>query len=103
MYDLARTRANILDLAEKKEVLLTSTNNHEIMEGSLTSPYFYRDGKWTTPPVESGGQRGATRRWALENGICVEGVVTVESLVDGEECWISNGVKGFIAGEVKLR
>lgn len=33
---------------------------------------------------------------------CVEGVVKVDSLVDGEECWISNGVRGFLPGIVKF-
>jgi hypothetical protein len=28
--------------------------------------------------------------------------VKVDSLVDGEECWISNGVRGFLPGKVKL-
>ena len=34
--------------------------------------------------------------------LCVEGVVKVGELVDGEECWISNGVRGFQFGKVKL-
>jgi 4-amino-4-deoxychorismate lyase len=84
------------------KVLIISTKDGEIMEGSLTSVYFFRDGKWTTPPVESGGQVGTTRRWALEKGLCIQDIVKVESLVDGEECWISNGVRGFMAGKVKL-
>ena len=68
MYNSARERAGIKDPAEKKEVLLVSDASGEIMEGSLTSPYFWRDGKWTTPAVSSGGQIGTTRRWALEKG-----------------------------------
>lgn len=28
--------------------------------------------------------------------------MNVESLVDGEECWISNGVRGMNWGKVKL-
>ena len=34
--------------------------------------------------------------------LCVEGVVKVDELVDGEECWISNGVRGFQFGKVRL-
>jgi hypothetical protein len=34
--------------------------------------------------------------------LCVEGVVKVDELIDGEECWISNGVRGFQFGKVKL-
>ncbi|RDL37568.1 Uncharacterized protein BP5553_05001 [Venustampulla echinocandica] len=101
MYTKARERVGIMDWGERKEVLLVSGEG-EIMEGSLTSPYFWRDGRWVTPTVGSGGQVGTTRRWALEKGFCVEGVVKVDSLVDGEECWISNGVRGFLWGQVKL-
>jgi len=68
MYTAARERAGIKDLKEKKEVLIISDKNGEIMEGSLTSVFFWREGKWTTPPVSSGGQIGTTRRWALEKG-----------------------------------
>jgi len=101
MYNSARERIGLRD-GEKKEVLILSEKEGEVMEGSLTSCFFWREGKWVTPPVESGGQAGTTRRWALERGLCVEGVVRVDELVDGEECWISNGVKGFMLGNVKL-
>jgi branched-subunit amino acid aminotransferase/4-amino-4-deoxychorismate lyase len=68
MYTAARERVGIKDMAEKREVLLVSEKDGEVMEGSLTSVFFYRGGKWTTPPVSSGGQVGTTRRWALEKG-----------------------------------
>ena len=102
MYMDARKRTDIKTFDEKKEVLLVSNRDREIMEGSLTSVYFWRNGRWTTPPVSSGGQMGTTRRWALERGLCVEGVITADSLVNGEECWISNGVRGFNRGIIKL-
>lgn len=102
MYMAARERVGIKDMAEKKEVLIISDKEGEIMEGSLTSVFFWRNGKWTTPPISSGGQAGTTRRWALEKGFCVEDVVKVDELVDGEECWISNGVRGFSLGRIKL-
>ncbi|EPE28602.1 D-aminoacid aminotransferase-like PLP-dependent enzyme [Glarea lozoyensis ATCC 20868] len=101
IYDDARTRINLLDYTSRREVLLVSTTG-EIMEGSLTSPFFWRDGAWVTPSTESGGQIGTTRRWALERGLCEEGVVRVESLVEGEECWLGNGVRGFQWGKIKL-
>ncbi|KAG9239635.1 aminodeoxychorismate lyase [Amylocarpus encephaloides] len=103
IYDDARLRVGIKGRTERREVLLYSDKDGgAIMEGSLTSPYFWREGKWTTPPVASGGQIGTTRRWAIERGFAVEGVVKAGELVDGEECWISNGVMGFQWGRVKL-
>ncbi|KAI1810456.1 putative 4-amino-4-deoxychorismate protein [Poronia punctata] len=109
MYDAARSRHNI-GLADKKEVLLVNERDGSIMEGSITTPYFWRHGRWVTPPVSkefdadrgSGGNNGTTRRWALERNIAVEEVILADSLVDGEECWISNGVRGFIHGKLKL-
>jgi 4-amino-4-deoxychorismate lyase len=68
MYTGARERVGITDMAEKREVLIISEKDGEIMEGSLTSVFLWRNGKWTTPPVSSGGQVGTTRRWALEKG-----------------------------------
>jgi len=73
MYDEARGRASI-GLADKKEVLLINDRDGSVMEGSITTPYFWRNGRWVTPPVSkefdptqgSGGNNGTTRRWALE-------------------------------------
>lgn len=101
MYVAARERASIISFNEKKEVLIISDKN-EIMEGSLTSVFFWRHRRWTTPPISSGGQMGTSRRWALDKGLCVEGVVKANSLVDGEECWISNAVRGFIWSKVRF-
>ncbi|KAI5860201.1 aminotransferase [Durotheca rogersii] len=105
MYDDARKRARIA-LGDKREVLLVNHDGH-IMEGSISTPYFWRDGKWVTPPVPkqflasrgSGGNDGTTRRWALERNLVAEQVVAADSLVDGEECWISNGLLGFALGK----
>jgi branched-subunit amino acid aminotransferase/4-amino-4-deoxychorismate lyase len=73
MYDEARRRAGI-GLADMKEVLLVNKDDRSIMEGSITTPYFWRNNRWVTPPVSgefriaqgSGGNNGTTRRWALE-------------------------------------
>ncbi|KAI1186819.1 putative 4-amino-4-deoxychorismate protein [Nemania serpens] len=110
MYDGARHRANILNAADKREVLLVNEDDGSIMEGSITTPYFWRNGRWVTPPVPrefnmvqgSGGNSGTTRRWAIEKALVVEETVHADSLVDGEECWISNGVRGFIHAKVRL-
>ncbi|KAI0473084.1 aminotransferase [Xylariaceae sp. FL0804] len=110
MYEEARRRAG-LSPAEAKEVLLFSKTDGSVMEGSISTPYFWRDGRWVTPPVSaefsetqgSGGNDGTTRRWALERNLATEQVVPADSLFDGEECWISTGVRGFVHGQVRLR
>jgi hypothetical protein len=75
VYDDARSRAGIgtVNPADSVEVLIINQEDNAIMEGSTTTPYFWRDGKWITPPVAgeysrqdgSGGNDGTTRRWAL--------------------------------------
>ncbi|KAI1178611.1 putative 4-amino-4-deoxychorismate protein [Nemania sp. FL0916] len=110
MYDGARRRANIT-LGDKREVLLINQDDGSIMEGSITTPHFWRHGRWVTPPIPkefsttqgSGGNSGTTRRWALERGLVEEETVHVDSLVDGEECWVSNALIGFVHAKVKLQ
>ncbi|KZZ98986.1 Aminotransferase, class IV [Moelleriella libera RCEF 2490] len=113
VYDDARSRAGIgaINPADTTEVLIVNSEDDSVMEGSTTTPYFWQGGKWTTPPVSprfsthdgSGGNDGTTRRWALERGLAVEEAIKIDQLVEGEECYISNGVSGFRAGVVHLR
>jgi 4-amino-4-deoxychorismate lyase len=101
-YENARKRANISkSTADYEEVLLFNPNN-EVMEASTSTPHFYRTGRWVTPPLSSGGNAGVTRRVALDNCLCAEEIVRVDSLRDGETVWISNGVRGFIMGSLHL-
>ncbi|KAB8075978.1 aminotransferase class IV-domain-containing protein [Aspergillus leporis] len=114
-YTAARLRSGITSPQEQAEVLVVNPKG-EIMEGSITTPYFRRrkfgSGNdsaseqsgpiWVTPPLSSGGNAGTTRRYALAQGFCTEQVVSALDLVDGEECWLSNGVRGFIPGRIVL-
>lgn len=68
MYTGARSRVGIESMTDPKEVLIVSNGDGEIMEGSLTSVFFWRGGRWVTPPLTDGGQVGTTRRWLLEKG-----------------------------------
>jgi 4-amino-4-deoxychorismate lyase len=99
MYDDARTRAWIQNFAEKKEVLLWN-EKHEVMEGSLTSVFVFKNGEWVTPAMDSGGQRGTTRRWALEKGLAKEGLVKTGDVRKGSWVVVSNGVRGIWGGWV---
>ncbi|EON63241.1 hypothetical protein W97_02468 [Coniosporium apollinis CBS 100218] len=175
-YDAARARAlpSSSSRSSKTGAQSTTTGTEmyetllynecdEMTEGSLTSVYFFRGGRWVTPPVgvpadlsryaddlEStsskdgtssavrgegsaqssrsdnrdegelrrpfpgrwghsvrsekvaggGGQRGTTRRWALQKALCVEEPVSKDTVRAGEGVWISNGVRGFGYGTV---
>lgn len=78
-------------------------SEHWIMEGSITTPYFYRPKleKWMTPPEAAGGHLGTTRRYALENSLCEEAWIRVVDVVVGEVVVLSNGVQGFMWGRVR--
>ncbi|CRK38547.1 hypothetical protein BN1708_016642 [Verticillium longisporum] len=99
VYDDARSRAGI-QLTDTTEVLVVNKTDGSIMEGSLTTPYFFRNGRWVTPPVPqkfswesgSGGQDGTTRRWALERGIAIEQAVLADSLRLVQSTSMSSGV-----------
>ncbi|KAJ5103690.1 hypothetical protein N7532_004219 [Penicillium argentinense] len=111
-YTAARLRAGISSPTETAEVLVFNPNG-EIMEGSITTPYFRcrasaTSGQesagpaWSTPLLSSGGNAGTSRRYALNHGFCTERIIQKTELVDGEECWLSNGVRGFMRGMVVL-
>ncbi|CAK7269646.1 Aminodeoxychorismate lyase [Sporothrix epigloea] len=110
LYDAARKRAGITG-PELKEVLLVNSSSGVIMDGSISTVYFWRNGRWVTPPVPpkygkesgSGGLDGTTRRWALERKLAVEEEIRADSLQHGEECWMSNGVRGYVFGIVNLQ
>ncbi|KAJ5492978.1 hypothetical protein N7539_001724 [Penicillium diatomitis] len=110
-YSAARARAGITSPADTSEVLLVNPDG-QIMEGSITTPYFRRrvlpeshdtsQPTWVTPPLKCGGNAGTSRRYALEQSFCVEQLIMSAELVDGEDCWLSNGVRGFVKGVVIL-
>ncbi|KAK2857319.1 hypothetical protein FQN49_004819 [Arthroderma sp. PD_2] len=113
MYNAARSRANLTSVADPIEVLMYNSRG-EVMEGSITTVYFRRrvtdaakgegdaDGAWVTPPLICGGNAATTRRYALTAGICSEEVVHIDTLVAGEEVWLSNGARGFIPALLEL-
>jgi hypothetical protein len=93
-YDRARSAAKITSFAEQREVLLYTAQGL-ILDGSLSTPYFYRGGRWVAPSSNTGGQQGSTRRWALGKGLAAEDDVEVKSLAEGEVVFMSNAIKGF--------
>lgn len=93
-YGRARGSAEILTFQVPKEVLLY-TSDGNVLDGSICTPYCYRDGVWVTPDASSGGLQGTTRRWALEKGLAVEAKVPINSFREGEIVWLSNAVRGY--------
>lgn len=80
-YDTARSRSHSPRLTPTTppttaEVLLFNPQS-EITEASFSTVYFFRGGQWVTPRASCGGNLGVTRRRALMEGFCVEGVVVL--------------------------
>ncbi|KAL6721404.1 Aminodeoxychorismate lyase [Lecanora helva] len=74
----------------------------QMMEGTITTPYFFRRGDWVTPLPECGGNVGTTRQYALDHSLCKEGIVEIGSIQRGEKVALSNGVRGFGWGIVEM-
>lgn len=83
------------------EVLVFNLEN-EVMEGSISTPYFWRQGRWVTPPASAGGNLGTTRMYALATGLCVEETVRKQTITHGEAIWLSNGARGWGWGRMEL-
>ncbi|KAL8653552.1 MAG: hypothetical protein Q9210_002034 [Variospora velana] len=83
--------------------ILVVNQDDEVMEGSINTPYFWRGGRWVTPPAAAGGHTGTTRRYALEAGLCVEETVMRDSIEPGESIWLSNGARGWGWGVVEMQ
>lgn len=101
-YDRARRKAGIEQTPPSMAEVLLFNPQNEIMECSMSTPYFLRYHRWVTPPLSSGGNSGVTRGMAVASGRCEEQVVQVESLHHKEVIWISNGVRGFIQAVMHL-
>lgn len=83
------------------EILLINDQGY-IIEGSITTPYFHRDGEWVTPVASLGGNSGTTRRFAMEHRLCREGLVHKDTVQVGEAVVLSNGVRGWGWGRLEV-
>ena len=95
MYNAARSLLN--DPSKGQEILLQNSHG-EVMEGSISTPYFWRGARWVTPSHLCGGNLGTTRRWALEKNLATEGIIMACDIYPGEKILLSNGVHGFAWG-----
>jgi 4-amino-4-deoxychorismate lyase len=100
-YDRARKSAGLVPTSTT-EVLLYNTLD-QIMDGSITNVYFFRNNKWVTP--DAGGLKGAARQFALDQGLCsiANPTVTKDSLRPGEIVWLSNAFRGFFPATFNIR
>jgi 4-amino-4-deoxychorismate lyase len=108
VYDAARHRMSkrlpelgIDEVDQTYHEVLLRKESGEVVEGSISNVYFWRNATWVTPFVGrgcGGGLKGTARLWGLQKGICKEGKIEVGTVKLFEQVWVSNGVRGFLPG-----
>lgn len=96
-YDQARKR-NHIEIGTNKEVLLVNDHN-DIVEGSISSVAIQCDDGWITPPAES-TMCGVLRSFLLNLGVIREGAISKESIQNGANVLLFNGVMGVVKGVI---
>ncbi len=66
----------------------------ELTESSIANIALWRGGRWVTPQASCGLLPGTLRAELLENGDLVEGILTPDELVAGEQIRCFNSVRG---------
>ncbi len=71
----------------------------DITEGSRSTIFVERDGRWLTPPLECGVLDGCLRRELIEaaNPVVEERILTIDDLSSGQ-VWFGNALRGLIPG-----
>ena len=93
LYDneLARLKA----LVNCKEALFFNEKD-ELCEGSYTNIFLVKDGVMLTPALRSGLLPGVLRKALLATRDCKAKVLTRNDLLNADEIWIGNSVRGLV-------
>jgi para-aminobenzoate synthetase/4-amino-4-deoxychorismate lyase len=71
----------------------------ELTEGSRSTIFLRRGGQLLTPPLSCGLLDGVLRRELLEQGACVEAILTPDDLARADEVLLGNSLRGLIPAE----
>lgn len=75
-------------------VLINEMNR--VSEGLYSNIFLLKDGIWLTPPLEEGCIAGVFRQYLLDSdSSVVESVLTMQDLMDAEEIFFTNAVRGI--------
>lgn len=76
----------------------------EVTEGAISNVFVVKDGRWVTPPVESGLLAGVYRRHLLETRPEIEErVLFIDDLRGADAVYLANAVRGLRRVEPMLR
>ena len=83
--------------AEGVDEVVFLNERGQVTEGSRTTIFLERDGRWFTPPLACGVLDGCLRRELLEtaNPIIEERVLSIDDLSSGQ-VWFGNALRGLI-------
>ena len=84
------------------EVLFTNTLG-QVTEGAISNLFVRRGDLLLTPPVSCGLLAGTCRRMLLERGRAMEQILSVEDVLNEEEVYVANSVRGLVRVQVKQR
>ncbi len=94
VYDQARASRPNCD-----DVLLWNERD-EVTESSIANVVLRLNGKWLTPPVESGLLAGTYRQYLLAKGEIEEGVIKLADLSRAKAIYLINSVQGWRRAEL---
>jgi para-aminobenzoate synthetase/4-amino-4-deoxychorismate lyase len=76
------------------DVLLTNVRG-ELTESTIANVAIRLEGRWVTPPLDSGLLPGIGRQLALEEGRLTEAIVTIADLERADAVALVNDVRGW--------
>ncbi len=92
LFDDEWQRANKQQGADE---ILFLNERGELTEGSRTNLFIEREGKMLTPPLSCGLLPGTLREELIEEGRCVEAVLTLKDLESADRIYLGNSVRGL--------
>ncbi|MGB7265214.1 MAG: aminotransferase class IV, partial [Terracidiphilus sp.] len=73
----------------------------EITEGAISNVFVEKDGRWSTPPIESGVLAGVYRRHLLETRPGIEArILYIDDLRSADAVYLTNAVRGLRRVEI---
>ena len=94
-------RGRIQALCSVDEVLFFNPEGR-LCEGSFTSLFIKKDGKYLTPPLSDGLLPGVLREKMLESGEAIEHVLTADDLKTAD-IYIGNALRGLMKAELIIQ
>ena len=73
----------------------------EITEGAITNIFIGQQGKLFTPPLTCGLLAGTFRRMLLEQGRAEEKIILLQDVLEAEDVYVANSVRGLIKVQVR--